>query len=153
MRSRSELRLRRLHAYRVSQRAQADYYEDVFDRWVRLYGPPVTFPPKYSSFGVKWSSEPAARLAATLSSDLKSVSDRIANVIPHDTTRRAFFNRIEGAAIYVRGERYMIQPEKKKRIQEILFCYAVLGGASAIGEMEQGIAKISERTQGHAAQA
>lgn len=142
----SELRARRLDAYHGRSRAQADYYQEVFDRWVAIYGPPVTFPPRYWRGRVVWQSMYAQRLANSLSADMERVAERILDVIPHDRTKDAFRQRVgyDGSVgvIYVRGKRYgLVNRSHERRIEEMLFCYAMLGTSAMHAEMG---AKIAE---------
>lgn len=143
----SAMRGRRLDAYRVFPKAQADYYEEVFDRWVRLFGPPVTFPPEYACVHVFPQSAHARRLAYSLAGDLKSVADRIIDVIPHDRTVSSFKGRIGAGgvmSVYIRGKRYAMQTKQaERRMQEMLLCYAMLGAGAITAEMG---ARLAENT-------
>lgn len=146
MKRRSELRARRLDAYHGRTRAQADYYEEVFDRWVAIYGPPVTFPPGYLGGKLVSQSMYSQRLAFCLSHDMERVAERIADVIPSDRTRAAFRRRVfyEGgiSVIYIRGKRYgLANRTHERRIEEMLLCYAMLGTSALHAEMG---AKIAE---------
>lgn len=131
----------RLDGYAV----RADYYAEVFDRWVRIYGPPVAFPPRYGYGDIVWQSDYAKRFAWSMANCMKAVADRIEGVIPSNGTVAAFRQRVGACgvmAIYVRGRRYVVQTKQaERRMQEMCVLYALLGSGAIIQEMGAALGK------------
>jgi hypothetical protein len=128
--------------------AQADYFADVFDRWVRMFGPPVTFPPNFSHYHRPTTE--AGVLADMLSNESMLVARRISKCIDSYKAKSSFEKRIDCAfscddkmavRIYINGNKYTVaDPAKTSRIKDMLFLYSVLGRQSAIEDAAIGLA-------------
>lgn len=148
MKPRSDLRARMLWSYRESGRAYADYFEDVFNRWVRVYGPDITCAPREYSNEIVWQSHHAKRFFFAAADVLKNVASRIEDAICHDATCRAFRSRVyshsDFMVFYIRGNRYAIVGRPaQRRAEEILLCLALLAPQGIRETLEVGLEKIA----------
>lgn len=150
MKARSDLRARRLEEAHNAGLPYAAYYEAVFNRWARIYGPEVFFPfhqhgPYYRNSKAEQALEAQTKLAY-------EAAQRISDVCDAWQTSEAFWKRIKGWAdtditiIYVRGFRLSVYGKRERqRILELVFFWSILKAGSAYETACNGIGKLMER--------
>ena len=130
-----------------------DYYERVFHRWMRMFGPEFCVMPQ----GRYWSNVAFSGfiMLDSMGSQNGPVSAmrRIFDVIPSSTTANAFEKSVctttredMYARVWIRGYEYrVIGRDKVRRICELFTMYVVLTAPSVITDAMSGIGKIMDR--------
>ena len=153
MRQRSELRNRALWNRQNIGGSQWEYFADVFDRWMRMFGP--RFAARPASRYLSATRNPGLSLlnSTTEHSGVVDAIHRILGCIPHHGTQRAFEGHVFGGrqdsdyiiVVYINGSRYMLcEPKKIKRLGELFMLYSLLAPNAMISEMMDGVGNMME---------
>lgn len=131
-----------MDAYAAKGLAYADYYADVFNRWAKMFGPPIFSPPNiYRSFVAK---SVGFRMTGVMSTQSDDACRRISECIGSSPTKRAFEGRIffnakrsDGMSVfYINGNRHVIIGGAKiRRMEELLFLYSIVGSGLFISDV------------------